>query len=41
MQDPATKDGSLSINYATMPRINTRGGGDSAFERGGDAHRKF
>ena len=34
MQDPATKDGSLSINYATMPRINTRGVG------GGTLHMK-
>ena len=37
MQDPATKDGSLSINYGPYKY----GGGDSAYERGGDAHRKF
>ena len=33
MQDPVTKDGSLSINYA----LYKYPGG----ERGGDAHRKF
>ena len=37
MQDPATKDGSLSINYAPYKYP----GGDSTYERGGDAHRKF
>ena len=39
MQDPAMKDSSLSINYA--PYKYPRGGGDSAYERGGDAHQKF
>ena len=38
MQDPATKDGSLSINYGLY---KYGGWGDSAYERGGDAHRKF
>ena len=44
MQDPATKDGSLSVNYAPYkyPAGGGRGGGGySAYERGGDAHRKF
>ena len=40
MQDPATKDVSLSINYAPY-KYPGGGGGDSAYERGGDAHRKF
>ena len=39
MQDPARKDGSLSINYALYKYLG--GGGDSAYETGGDAHRKF
>ena len=39
MQDPATKDGSLSINYGLYKYGG--GGGDAAYERGGDAHRKF
>ena len=40
MQDPATKDGSLSINYA-LYKYPGVGGGKSAYERGGDAHWKF
>ena len=39
MQDPATKDGSLSINYGLYKYGG--GGGESAYERGGDSHRKF
>ena len=39
--DPARKDGSLSINYAPYEYPGGGGGGDSAYERGGDAHWKF
>ena len=41
MQDPATKAGSLSINYDPYKYPGGGGVGVSAYERGGDAHRKF